>query len=152
MDTSTDPLDGFRKDLCDLPVSHVWRGHGSALFVKFGKLTPHLCREGTPGKPDGEFGLMIEWSWRIEGASEILCGSVSEEELWKPAFQTLIGRTVEGLTTFGRLPEIAVALSGDMHLSSFMTSDGQPEWALFDRRSADVRTIHSRNGRVREEN
>jgi hypothetical protein len=151
MTTSTEPLDNFRRGVCGLPVSHVWRGHGSALFVEFGELTPSSRRDGTPGNPDGEFGLMIEWSWRIEGASDILCGSWSEEEMWEPAFQNMIGRTVEGLTTFGRLPEIAVALSGDMHLASFMTSEGQPEWALFDRRSAEVRTIHSRDGRVREE-
>lgn len=150
MDT-TDLLDRYRDGLCGLAVSHVWRGHGSALFVEFGELTARTNRDGRSANLNGEFGLMIEWSWRIESAAEILCGSWSEEELWEPAFQNLVGRTVQGLTTFGRLPEIAVALSGDRHLTSFMTSDGQPEWALFDRRAHEVRTLRSRHAALCEE-
>jgi hypothetical protein len=151
MSLSIDLIDSFRQGLCGLPVSHVWKGQGSALFVEFGELTRRVRRNGTLGNPDGAFGLMIEWSWRIEGASTILCGSWSVKELWEPTFKNLVGRTVEGLTTLGRLPEIAVTLSGDMHVVSFMTSDGQPEWALFDRRAAEVRTIYSSNGEVCKE-
>lgn len=94
---------------------------------------------------------MIEWSWRIEGPSTILCGSWSDEALWEPTFQQMLGRTVVGLSTFGRLPEVAVALSGDLHVTSFMTSDGDPGWAFFDRSLSKVRTVHSRNGEVCEE-
>lgn len=146
-----DLLETYREGLTGLAVSRVWRGHGSALFVEFGELTPRTRQKGSTANLDGEFGLMIEWSWRIESAAKIVCGSWSEEELWKPAFQSLLGRTVEALSTFGRLPEITVALSGGLHVTSFMTSDGQPAWALFDRRAAEVRTLHCRHATVCEE-
>jgi len=94
---------------------------------------------------------MIGWSWRIEGPSTILCGSWSDEELWHPTFQKLLGQTVVEISTFGRLPEIAVSLSDGLHIASFMTFEGDPDWALFDRRAAKVRTIHSRQARVCED-
>jgi hypothetical protein len=144
-------LDSYKEGLIGLPVSHVWRGHGSAIFLEFGELTPTTRPRGTPGNPEGQFGLMIQWSWRIEGPSTILCGSWSDEALWEPTFQQVLGQRVVGLSAFARLPEIAVALSGDLHVASFMTSDGDPDWALFDRRGSAVRTIHSRNAEVLEE-
>lgn len=92
-------LEAFEENLRGLPVSSVWRGHGSAIFLEFGRLTPGTRRDGTPAEPDGEFGLMIEWSWRIEGPSTILCGSWSDEALWELTFQQMLGRTVVGLST-----------------------------------------------------
>lgn len=55
-----------------LPVSHVWRGHGSALFIELGELAPTRRRDGSPGHSEGEIGLMVEWSWRIEDERSIL--------------------------------------------------------------------------------
>ena len=78
--------------------------------------------------------LMIEWSWRIERPRSILCGSFSEETKWPGAFAKLVGSTVEGVSIFGRLPEVSLAFSNGLHLSSFMTAEGQPQWTLFDRR------------------
>ena len=77
---------------------------------------------------------MIEWSWRIEDGPSIACGSWSDENLWAPTFARLIGRIVEDVSTFGRLPEVMVRLSGDLHVVSFMTAEGDPAWTLFDRR------------------
>ena len=134
-----------------MKVSRVWRGHGSAIFVEFGALTQTYRRDGSVGGESGEFGLMIEWDWRIEEGQSILCGSSSDEVLWQPAFDRLIGSHVLDVSTFGRLPEIAVALSGDLHVVSFMTAEGDPEWALFDRRQEGLITIHSRSGEVEEE-
>ena len=144
----------FQQALIGLPVSHVWRGHGSALFIEFGKLQPpaRTRRDGTPGESSGELGLMIEWSWRIESGGSILCGSWSDEERWEPTFKQMIGRNVVGLTTFGRLPEIEVALFGDMHVASFMTADGDPAWALFDRRDERLVTLASELGALVIEN
>ena len=67
--------------LVGLPVSHSWRVHGSDIFLEFAKFSPpsRLRRDGSPCAPRGEMGLMIEWSWRIEGRRSILCGSWSDE-------------------------------------------------------------------------
>jgi hypothetical protein len=146
-------LKEFRDGLIGLPLSHFWRGHGSAIFLEFGHLTPRASTRpsGGAGNPHGEFGLMIEWSWRIENMVSILCGSWSEEPLWKPTFDLLRKKTVVDLSVVGRLPEISVALTDGLYVSSFMTAEGDPSWALFDRRSDTVRWLRVRDGNLKIE-
>ena len=141
-------LDRYRAALRGMAVAHVWRGHGSAIFLEFGELTPKLRKDGTPGNPDGELTLMIEWTWRIEEADYIACGSASNEELWELWLGRLIGRSVLDIETFGRLPEIVLTLSDDLYVSSYMTAEGGPEWALMDHRENGLPTLMSRHGRI----
>jgi len=117
-----------------MPVTHVWRGAGSALFLEFGALTQRMRRDGSAGNARGEVTLMIEWSWRIEAPDSILCGSWSDVLTWPSIFETLMGSTVRGIETFGALPEVCVTLSNGLRVISFMTAEGQPEWSLTDRR------------------
>ena len=107
----TDLIEHFSAATSGLPVSHVWRGYGSALFLEFGKLKAQLrkdgsrgCEDGTPSHPDGEVTLMIEWSWRIEDEHSIICGSWSSEELWQPSFDRLVGRAVIGQQRLAACP------------------------------------------------
>jgi hypothetical protein len=145
---STSGFAAFTAPLIGLPVSHVWRGHGSALFLEFGQLRPSTAerRDGSQGNPEGEMTLMIEWSWRIEGRRSILCGSWSEERKWARAFALLRNAAVTNVALFGRLPEIELCLSNDARVLSFMTSEGDPQWALFDRRENPDRwlSVHHR--------
>src|SRR5215212_6707719 len=100
--------------LVGMKVGHLWRGYGSAIFVEFGELSPGRIRlDGSAGNPIGEITLRIEWSWRIEDATSIICGSWSEEELWEPSFDLVRGARVAKLSLFGRLPEIDLAFSED---------------------------------------
>lgn len=115
-------------------ASHIWRGHGSALFIEFGELTPRKRRNGTEGNPDGELTLMIEWSWRIERPRSILGGSWSSQGRWKGMFDKLLGSTVESITIFGHLPEISVSFSNGLRVTSYMTAEGQPAWAILTRK------------------
>jgi hypothetical protein len=147
----SDLIEHFRAAAQGLRVSHLWRGHGSALFLELGKLTasPGKRRDGSQRSPSGEVGIMIEWTWRTEQGSSILCGSWSEESLWQPAFDLVVGQNVLGLSTFGRLPELALSLSGELHVLSFMTAEGDPSWALFDRRNAEKPvTVHCHSGAI----
>jgi len=48
------------------PISHVWRGYGSALFIGFGSLRSIAKRDGSSSNPEGDVSLGGEWSWRIE--------------------------------------------------------------------------------------
>jgi hypothetical protein len=149
-----DLIEHFRAATKGLRVSHVWRGYGSALFLELGTLTASTAkrRDDSQQSPSGEIGIMIEWSWRIEQGSSILCGSWSEESLWQPAFDLLVGQQVLGLSTFGRLPELALFLSNDFHVLSFMTAEGDPSWALFDRRDAGKSiTVHCQSGAITRE-
>lgn len=142
----------FSRGLIGLPVSHVWTGHGSALFLELGKLTPMKKRDGREANPDGEVTVMIEWSWRIEGRKSIICGSWSEDNDWLRGFALLKDNTIAGAYLFGRLPEIDISLSNDTRCLSFMTEKGHPQWAIIDRRSEVLQTLHSRNGLVELEN
>jgi len=93
---------------------------------------------------------MIQWSWRIENMTSILCGSWSEETLWEPTFDLLRNKTVVDTSMVGRLPEISLALTDGLYVSSFMTAEGDPGWTLFDRRggNAQWRWLSVRNGRL----
>lgn len=142
-------LPTFRDALIGLPLSHFWRGHGSAIFLEFGRLTPTTRRTGVTGNPRGELSLMVEWSWRIENRTSILCGSWSDEHLWEPTFDLLRNRAVVDLSVVGRLPEVVVALAEDRYVSSFMTAEGDPSWALFDRRGDTLRTLSVRGGSLK---
>ncbi len=141
----------FVSPLIGLPVAHAWRGYGSAIFLEFGVLTPRVRLDGSPGEPQGEMGLMIERSWRIEGRRSILCGSWSNEARWPRALACLTKAKVVGATTFGRLPEIDLALSTEVHVVSLMTAAGNPTWVLFDKREERCRWLCSRCGLLRVE-
>lgn len=120
----------FCAHLIGLPVSRLWQGYGSAIFLEFGKVQPRQRRDGSPGNPRGEYTLMIEWSWRIEGKRRIWCGSWSEGVRWPRAFSRIQGATVASISLYGRLPELELTLSNGLHLLSMMTAEGDPSWAL----------------------
>lgn len=143
-----DGIEHFRAAACGLPVSRIWRGHGSALFIELGALTPRSRRDGSPGEAEGEIGLMIEWSWRIEDGQSIACGSWSDKALWHPTFARLLGRAVDDLSTFGHLPELVLSLASNLRVASFMTAEGDPAWTLFDRRGSRLIAVRCRDGMI----
>ncbi|HZQ42631.1 MAG TPA: hypothetical protein VFA99_05235 [Acidobacteriaceae bacterium] len=123
----------FVRPAIGLPVSHVWRGYGSAMFLELGELSAgRVRRDGSIGNPRGEWAVMIEWSWRLEGRRRIWCGSWSDEEKWMPLLGRLIGSSVTDFGLIGRLPELLVDFSDGLHLMSMMTAEGQPQWGLVD--------------------
>jgi hypothetical protein len=132
-------------------VAHTWRGHGSAIFLEFGSLTPRTRRDGSPGQPNGTFAAMIEWNWRIESETAIICGSSSDDADLEAGLSALRGTAVTIVETFGKLPELAIGLSNGCRVLSFMTYVGDPQWTLFDRRSPATRWLHVREGRLVEE-
>lgn len=133
-----------------MELTHVWRGYGSALFLEFGKLTQGERSDGSPGQPEGVVSIGIEWSWRIEHGLSIACGSWSDDERWEPAFERLRNQHVKQLQLFGRLPEIALSLSDDLHVLSFSTTDGDPAWSIVDRRKSDHVWFSVREGQIHE--
>lgn len=149
-----EPLfESLRFALIGAEVGHVWRGYGSALFLEIGRLRPgKLRRDKPPGNPQGDFTLMIQWAWRIEEATSIVCGSDSEQELWQPTFDLLVGARVANIELFGCLPEISVELTNGMFVTSFMNSEGDPDWAILDRRDpGPTSSLSVRQGRLHVE-
>jgi hypothetical protein len=140
-------FEAMAASLSGQPISYLWRGYGSAVFIEFGNLTPRTNRDGFPGI-EGEVSLGVEWSWRIEDDASILCGSWSEEELWEPTFAQIRNTRVEGLKLFGRLPEVELSTNQSVRLVSFSTTDGQPQWHLVDRRKNPAHWFSVRQGRL----
>lgn len=131
-----------------LPVSHVWRSDGRAMFVEIGSLTASekSRRDGSPMNPCGQVSIHLYCEWRIETSEEILCGSRSEPLLQASALESLIGRRISGLTLRGCLPEIDLALDGDYHLTSYSADVGQPEWSIANRLNSPPQWFDVREG------
>jgi len=146
--TPIEAFDSLAASLVGLPITHVWRGYGSALFIEFGSLRPVTKRDGSSGNPEGEVSLGVEWSWRIEDQAAIRCGSWSEEDLWEPALDGLRNARILRCELFGTLPEVAVTTDGGIRFLSFSTTDGQPQWYLVDRRTDAPRWFTVREGQL----
>jgi hypothetical protein len=144
----TPDFSAFTSSLLGLPVSRIWQGYGSAIFLEFGRLQSLRKRDGQPGSPRGEWSLMIEWSWRVEGKRRIWCGSWSDGERWPRAFARLQNASVASITLTGRLPEIDLGLTNGLHLVSAMTAAGDPSWTLSKRVDSASLSLAVRAGRL----
>jgi hypothetical protein len=123
---TTEEFQKLTRRLLGLPVSHAWRGFGSAVFFEFGRLS----REGSR-QARGEATAMLEWSWRVEKAKSVMFGSFSGERKIARGLLSLVGRKVLDVTAEGRLPEVVIHLSGGAWIHSFTTVEGHPQWTLF---------------------
>ena len=145
---ATTVFEALAASLSGQPISYLWRGYGSAVFIEFGELTPTTNRDGSPVHPEGQVSLRVEWSWRIEDDSTILSGSWSEEDLWEPSFDRLRDARVESVKLFGKLPEIELSTDDGVRFVSFSTTEGQPQWHLVDRRYGAQRWLSIRDGKL----
>jgi hypothetical protein len=123
----------FSAPLIGLSVVEVRRGYRSALIIEFDKVDERSRAKKVQSKSNYLMSLMIEWSWRIEGRSSILCGSWSDERKWPRAFTRIRNAIVIDVVLFGRLAEIELTLSNGVRVLSFMTAEGNPAWTLFNR-------------------
>ena len=62
-----------------------------------------------------------------------MAGASSSSGLRQAALKSLIGGEVKQVTMTDRLPEISLALSNGLHVTSFMTAEGQPSWSIIAR-------------------
>jgi hypothetical protein len=143
-------IERYRRQLIGKSLSHYWRGYGSAIFLEFGELRERAPRSGSSKGLRGEFGVMIQWSWRVERDNSIMWGSWSDDAFWEPFFIDLKDATAIEFQLFGQIPEIMIALSSGHRIVSFMTADGDPQWTLFDRSSKPDRWLHVREGKIQE--
>jgi len=145
---TTEAFASVAATLVGQPISYVWRGYGSALFIEIGKLFPRLRRNGSMGHPEGEVSLGVEWSWRIEDPTAIICGSWSEDDRWESSLSLLRDARIARCELFGVLSEIALTTEAGVRFLSFSTTDGQPQWHLVDRRGGPARWFTMREGRL----
>jgi hypothetical protein len=130
---SREQFHALTRPLVGLPVSHTWRGAGSAIFLELGALTTITRTSRKRGEYTSTFGevtVMLEWSWRVESPGAIQFGSWSENPRITRGVASLEGRTILDVQLEGRLPELVLTLGGKRWLHSFMTAEGQPRWAV----------------------
>ncbi|PZM14407.1 hypothetical protein [Rhizobium tubonense] len=135
-------FESYRQAIKSRHLSLVWHGYGSAIFLEIGELSTQQRRDGSDGNPKGEYTVMIEWSWRIESEAAILAGSWTDEQNWDEIFEPLVGRRIEDVVLFARLPELSITLEKGRYFTSFMTAEGQPAWTIF-RNSRDDGKVSS---------
>ncbi len=138
----------YSSSLIGLPISRIWQGYGSAVFLEFGSIQPRQRRDGSPGNPRGEWTLMLERGWRVEGKRRIWCGSWSDGERWPRVFTRLEKASVVTASLFGRLPEINVGLANGLSVLSMTTQESDPDWTLFKRQASESTAVYVRAGRL----
>jgi hypothetical protein len=121
------------RPLVGMPVSHAWRGFGSAMFLELGELTTSTRtyrKRGEVTHIDGEAKLMLEWSWRVESPRAIQFGTWSSNRRMTRGIESLQGHTVLDVQLEGRIPELVVTLDRNRWVHTFMTAEGQPQWSV----------------------
>jgi len=114
-----------------MKISHVWRGHGTALFLELGSLSEGRKRkDGTTGNAKGDVTVIVDFDWRIERQRSILCGSGETKRRIASASKLLLGASVLSSEVVGRIPELQLQLSNGLWLITFRRYEGQPSWAV----------------------
>ena len=117
--------------LSGMTISHVWLGHGTALFLELGKLSEsRVTKAGHTGNPQGEVTVIIDYDWRVERQASIYFGSNNTKKHLRSATKKLLGANVLSAHIVGRLPELQIQLSNSLWLTTFSHDKGQPTWAV----------------------
>jgi len=139
-------FDEIARDLIGMPVNHIWQGHGTALFLEFGVLTEESRAEGAPGNPRGEISVGLEFDWRIERNSDVVCGSHDDPAGCADVIHNLKGKRATRLDVRGEIPELVVELDNEVRLLSFALSEVGPEWSVTDNRFLPPIWVYWANG------
>ncbi|HPP47349.1 MAG TPA: hypothetical protein PLF25_07620, partial [Accumulibacter sp.] len=100
--------------LVGLPISHVWFGHGSALFLELGPLSVSRLQDGSPANPKGSITVMADFGWRIEKPRSIACGSGDPKSRCNAVARKLVGAMIADAQVIGRIPELYVEFSNGL--------------------------------------
>jgi len=138
-------------ELFDKEISHVWFGHGSALFLELGKLTKAgLRKDGSNRNPKGEISIIVDFCWRIERKQSICLASGESKIKIDSSKKLLVGNTIIFAQAVGRLPELQLQFSNSLWLTTFSQYKGQPSWAiLFNTKPRQA--ISVKNGKLHHE-
>ena len=116
------------ESLVGLTVSLPWKGYGSAIFLELGVLSP--IQHPRQHHKQGEACISIEWDWRIEEGSKVVCGSSNSRPTIKREVEALCGETIEELSIHGEVPELLIHFSGGKRLISAAMLAGYPRWSI----------------------
>ena len=113
-----------------MPVSHIWFGHGSALFLELGDLSERKRKDSSIGNPQGEVTVMADFGWRVERQKSILGGCGDSKKRWGSISKKILGANILSAQVVGRIPELQLQFSNGLWLVTFTRYEGQPTWAV----------------------
>ena len=125
---TSEELNEYFKPLIGLPVSRPWLGHGSPIFLDLGKVSTET--HGNINFEKGDFGVQIDWDWRVEDKTEILFGSSDFRKYIENRLGSLRGVNVISMTVSGVIPEITITFSNGYILKSMSMCGGNPQWSV----------------------
>jgi hypothetical protein len=112
--------------LIGLPISRAWKGYGSTVFLELGEL---LLSEAHP-KGVSQACISIDWDWRTESESKIICGSSNSGPEIANHLAMFEGETVKELVLDGSPRELNLVISSGLRLRSMSMVTGSPQWAI----------------------
>ncbi|MCF1742907.1 hypothetical protein [Paradevosia shaoguanensis] len=144
----TAEFESWRQRIVGRTISLAWRGYGSTIFLEFGELTPTHKSNGEAGHERGEVTIMLEWGWRLEGETTIVCGDGSEDAEIAAGLRQLIGLELKEAALAGRLPELALTFSSDLYVTSFWPCAGDPGWGILDNTMDGPNALQVKHGKL----
>jgi hypothetical protein len=126
MEMTIEELRQSFKQLNGLPISAVWQGYGSALFLELGDLEDVEDSDHS----QGQASVILEWDWRIEDGKNIVCGSSNSAPEIETGIECLIGQSINSINVEGRIPELVIKFSNGLRLQSMAMVAGNPQWCV----------------------
>jgi hypothetical protein len=121
---TSDQANSTLAHLADMPVSAVWKGYGTTIFLELGNLSSKDHRRGC----QGEVTIYISWDWRVEKGNRVMFGSSNSNPEIADGITTLVGLTVNSATIQGIVPELLIEFSNEARLQSAAMCTNTSEW------------------------
>ena len=119
------------RPLVGMPVSRVWNGGASALFLELGDLQPWDTGRRRRSKR-GEVTLQIEWNWRVQTRTKILVGSDQSNWAINKYIRRLKGLEIVAIALDDEVKnDLIVQFSEEIQLQTSRLTSGDGEWLIW---------------------
>lgn len=134
-----------------LPISHAWRGYGSALFLELGKLTQttQLRRDGSQRNPTGQVSVCLYEGWLISADQKPIYTAEVDESLSTDLLAFCVSRSVEKIEVATDRSELRMMLSGQMEIEACSRGDRSADWAIAFQCTVPPQWLYLKQGEVR---
>ena len=117
--------------LLGMPVSRVWKGFSTALFLELGELHPWDIGKGRKSKR-GEAHISIEWNWRVESRTKVLIGSDQSHWAINKYIRLLKGLEIVTIALDDEVKnDLIVQFSEEIQLQTSRLTSGDGEWLIW---------------------
>ncbi len=113
------------------PISHVWFGDYSALYLELGELAPgHVRRDGSLGNPIGEVTVYVGFDWRIERKKAAFITSQARPIQYDALIEQFKGAAIVSISLSSSSKELEILFSNSNSLVTQTSDSPDPEWSV----------------------